>query len=269
MKFVYSFLLSALISLNAFSQVPSIVSFTPNNGYVGTQVELTGSGFSSDISKNVVWIGGVKCPVISANPSSLVIEIPLHASRDCFLYTNTETNQSCYSKEKFIVRFNSSKGYNYTSGSFGEAVNFTLGAIGSPFNAKKFNLSDIDEDGKLDIVAFNDYSTVTFFLNNATPGTINSSTFVSSSQTVLTTDQYFRHTVISDWDSDGKLDYMAGLPGYAGSSLYKNTSTVGSPSLVHSYNTPTSYTFMPAPFDANRDGKIDIICLYDVQDRVY
>lgn len=259
--------------LNA--QVPTITSFNPSHGIPGTSVTVNGTNFSTTLSNNVIWLGAIKCNVTSATSTQLIITIPNHASHDFFLYTNTISNLSTQSLKKFLVGFNNDNGYTYGANSFAAATSFTIGSISSFDAAKKFNLSDIDEDGKVDVVAFTGNSTtraVYYLRNNATPGIVNSSTFSITTATPnvpANTSATYGHTLATDLNSDGRLDYIGSVVGYNGTSFYKNASTTGSPALTFQSTTPTSYTAMPSPFDINKDGKIDILSYYNSSDESY
>lgn len=53
-----------------------ITGITPNNGPAGTEVTITGSGFSTKASEITVTLNSISCPVIAAKTSELKITIP-------------------------------------------------------------------------------------------------------------------------------------------------------------------------------------------------
>jgi hypothetical protein len=58
---------------------PTISSFTPVSGPVGTTVTITGNNFSAILSENTVTLGDRSVPVASATPTALTITIPTGA----------------------------------------------------------------------------------------------------------------------------------------------------------------------------------------------
>jgi hypothetical protein len=58
-----------------FKYLPAITAFDPLSGPIGSNVTITGSGFSQDPESNVVKIGDVVAEVISGNANQLVIKV--------------------------------------------------------------------------------------------------------------------------------------------------------------------------------------------------
>ncbi len=168
-----------------------------------------------------------------------------------------------------LLKFQNTSGYTYTTTSFDNAVSFTIGAFDGHFNSEKYSLTDIDGNGKIDIVALNGTNTISYLMNSASQGVINSSTFTTSTSAANTASSNYSHTISTDFDGDGDLDFMGSVVGYNGSSFYKNTSSIGAPSVAHQVNTGSSYTAMPNPLDINNDGKIDLLSFYHANDITY
>ena len=59
-----------------FIAPPTISSFSPVAGPVGSAVTIFGSGFSATASENVVYFGGAKAPVNTASSTSLTVTVP-------------------------------------------------------------------------------------------------------------------------------------------------------------------------------------------------
>ena len=55
---------------------PSITSFAPTSGFVGTQVTIAGSNFSENISDVTVQFNGVNATIISASKTQIVVSTP-------------------------------------------------------------------------------------------------------------------------------------------------------------------------------------------------
>lgn len=60
--------------------MPTLTSFTPSSGYVGTAVTISGSGFSALPSGNDVRFNGMQAEVFAATPTSLQVYVPTGAS---------------------------------------------------------------------------------------------------------------------------------------------------------------------------------------------
>jgi sugar lactone lactonase YvrE len=67
---------SPIQSSGSFTVPMTVTSMTPNPAAPGTQVAITGSGFSSTPASNSVTLGGVAATVISASPNALVVAAP-------------------------------------------------------------------------------------------------------------------------------------------------------------------------------------------------
>ncbi len=55
---------------------PTISSFSPTSGLIGTTVTITGTNFNTTASNNVVYFGAVKATVNSASSTSLNVTVP-------------------------------------------------------------------------------------------------------------------------------------------------------------------------------------------------
>ncbi|MGN6421253.1 MAG: FG-GAP-like repeat-containing protein [Pseudobacter sp.] len=265
MKKLYTALL-LLCSLSAISQIPVISSFTPLSGPAGTVVTITGTNFNTTASRNIVWLGGMRCTITSASATSLTVTVPEYAEWDFFHYTNTGTTNSCYSSRKFLITFTSARGYDYTPGTFLLTGSFPAqGTMNTNVPNNKYFIGDINNDRLPDVVIPSGFNNLTFNTGNMGGGsTQRNVTFTSTSS------QNIGSMSAADWDGDGDLDYMVAVPGYAGSGFLKNNGlSNGNPVLGNLVATGSSYTFSPNPVDFNNDGKIDVMGLYGVQDQIY
>lgn len=265
MKKLYTALL-LLCSLSAISQIPTITSFTPLSGPAGTTVTITGTNFNTTASLNVVWLGGMRCTISAVSATQLTVVVPEHAEWDFFHYTNTGTNNSCYSSRKFLVTFTSARGYDYTPGTFILSGSFpAIGTMNTNIPNNKYFLGDINNDRLPDVVIPSGFNNLTFNTGNVGGGYTQRDVSFTS-----TASQNIGSMSAADWDGDGDLDYMVAVPGYAGSGFLKNNGlSSGNPVLGNLVATGSSYTFSPNPVDFNNDGKIDVMSLYNVQDRIY
>ncbi|WP_437918033.1 IPT/TIG domain-containing protein [Sphingobacterium sp. LRF_L2] len=53
-----------------------VLSFAPDNGLAGTQVLITGTGFSSNLAEHTVTFNGVRATVLGATSNTLTVEAP-------------------------------------------------------------------------------------------------------------------------------------------------------------------------------------------------
>lgn len=61
-------------------QTLGILALTPDNGLAGTTVTITGTGFSTVPSENLVYFNGIPAPVTAATETSLVLDAPANLS---------------------------------------------------------------------------------------------------------------------------------------------------------------------------------------------
>lgn len=75
--------------------LPKIFSFEPLKQVIGGMVTLHGKNFSPTPSNNIVYLGDVRCEIISAYSDELVVKIPQSASFDKFrVWVNNLTSTS-------------------------------------------------------------------------------------------------------------------------------------------------------------------------------
>ena len=86
---------------SAESQPVLITSITPDSGFVGTEVLISGTNFSDNSTQDIVRIGGVTANVISATNSQLRITVPDSANSGKI--TVTVNGQTGTSGENFTV----------------------------------------------------------------------------------------------------------------------------------------------------------------------
>jgi len=82
---------------------PTITSFSPTSGPIGTTVTITGTNFSTTTTNNIVWFGAVKATVTAATSTSLSVTLPIGATYQPISVTvNGSTD---YSSAPFSVTF--------------------------------------------------------------------------------------------------------------------------------------------------------------------
>ncbi|TAD82955.1 MAG: hypothetical protein EAY75_15525 [Bacteroidetes bacterium] len=136
-----------LSCLVAAAQVPSITSFTPTSGSAGTSVTITGTNFNASTVNNAVYFGKVRATVNSSTATQIVCTVPFGVIASPISITNTSTRLQGKSLAWFKPTFGASA---LSATSFNTIVSTSLGVSASP---KLVQLADINNDGKLDIVA--------------------------------------------------------------------------------------------------------------------
>ena len=137
----FIFLFFLLIGTSSFAQ-PIISSFTPMSGPSGTAVTITGTGFSTTASDNIVYFGAVRANVSAATTNTLSVTVPPGASQ---LPVSVTVNRlTGYSTGIFSVTFPG-------------ADNLSVGAFDSKIDSptvlmqRGLAIADYDGDGKPDM----------------------------------------------------------------------------------------------------------------------
>lgn len=232
------------------ASIPTITSFSPGSGPVGTVVTITGTNFNPTASNNTVFFGSVKATVVSATATQLVVVVPAGAT-----YKPIEVvagNLSCFSVTPFNVTQSCPGAINLSS------FNFT-NSLTSYGNVTAQTLADMDGDGLVDILAVDTNSYfISTFRNTSTGGNI------SFGSRVIVSNKYRPSAIaVDDLDGDGKLDMIVSNKGFNTIALYRGA---GFPGYISLY-TFLEYNTLVAPVsvatgDIDLDGKPDIIISY-------
>lgn len=131
------------------------------------------------------------------------------------------------------------------------------GAFSTGVGPRKLALADIDQDGKLDIIATNQSdNTISVIRNTSTVATIS---FAAAINFVVPTTPEGINT--SDLDGDGKPDIMVACSDANTSAVFRNTSVPGTISLGTRQDFATgSYPWDVIGADLDGDGKPEMIC---------
>jgi hypothetical protein len=146
----------------AYAQVPTISSFSPTSGPIGTSVTITGTNFNTTAAANKVYFGAVKALTNSATSTSLGVSVPVGATFAPISVTDTTKGLTAYSSAPFVVTFPSSRIIDTTS--FASKVDFTTGT--SPYSVA---IGDIDGDGKPDLIVANNGGSTVSVMRNTVP----------------------------------------------------------------------------------------------------
>jgi ELWxxDGT repeat protein len=231
------------------SPVPSITSFTPTSGTLGTSITITGTGFNTTPANNVVIFGATNATVTGATATQLTVTVPAGATYAPITVLNASTGLLAYSNNSFTPTFSPSKGIITTS-DFSAKVDFTTGT--NPYSVA---IGDLNGDGKPDLVVANRTSnTVSVFRNTGSAGTISYASrmnFAAGSKPWS--------VAIGDLDGDGKADLAVVNNGSNTVSVFRNTGSNG----IFDFDTKVDFTTGTGPFsvsinDLDYDGRADL-----------
>ncbi len=232
---------------------PTIASFNPTSGPVGTTVTIDGLQFSPTPSNNMVYFGAARATVTAATSSSLTVTVPTGAT---FAPITVAVGGSiAYSQSPFVVSF--PDGGVINSCSFSAPTTYSSGNFGFGLTT-----ADLDLDGKVDIVISNPTAgTLMIFRNTSTTGVLDATSFAASVD--LPASSSVQHVVASDVDGDGKLDLVSA--GYDGNviSIFRNIATPGNLTAA-SFEARVDLATGARPFDMEAvdldgDGRTDIV----------
>ncbi len=232
--------------------VPTLLSFSPSKAAPGSTVSFSGTGFSTNALNNDVWIGATKATVISSTANSISTIVPSGASTDYIRVLNKETQLAIQSNNFFIATFSPSKDSILSSEI---APKLDLNTLANP---EDIRVSDIDGDGKPDIIVANyTAGSISVFRNTSTSGSLDISNF-SRKDFVSGTNATF--ISVADLDNDGKQDLIVANQGENSISILKNISISGNVL----FNSPVKITTPLTPIgigigDFDRNGWLDIV----------
>lgn len=238
------------------SRPPSISSFSPAAGHIGTLVTITGSDFDPEIKNNIVLFGSARAVVLFASTTQLTCTVPAGASFKPLSVLNTSTSLTGHAARPFHVTFDGGEG-NFTGSSFRAMVTYQLGTeTGYPDYVEG---TDLDGDNKPELmVAFDTFNSdsIGIYLNTSTGDSI-------SFAPKINLDRIYGFGVAvfgtGDLDGDGMKDIVADAGG-GSLSAYLNTSTPGNisflPRLPLSQAKGTDKIFIE---DLDNDGRNDIV----------
>ena len=257
-----------LTSLYSFGQ-PIVSSFAPLTANVGASITIDGSGFNSTASNNVVYFGSVKATTISsASANQLVVAVPNGAAHQPIRVINTSTGLMGASSAKFVPKYSGSSTAfttsKFTLSSITSSTSPSVSGMGSTSTSsyvrRSSGIGDFDGDGKVDVVVI-DYSNsqIAIFKNGTSSGTIAAGNFT---KTTVSTAANPRDIEVIDINNDGKLDILVScstnLANNKISVLINNGTSSISFATKQDFSVTTGLHLLKS-FDANNDGKMDII----------
>ena len=224
---------------------PTVTSFSPSNGVIGSNITITGTNFNTISSNNAVFFGATKATVISATATTLTVTVPTSATYQNISVTNLGSNLIGYSAKPFNVTL---------SGNIAFASKQDKATGAEPYDIR---MSDIDGDGKPDIAVTNNSSNnVSILRNTSVSGTVSTATKID-----FTTGTNPQSLCAGDLDGDGKLDIVTANNGSGTISVLRNTSVPGTVSFATKIDFSTGASSGPASVsigDIDGDGKPDL-----------
>ncbi|MDA0987453.1 MAG: IPT/TIG domain-containing protein, partial [Bacteroidetes bacterium] len=243
------------VQTNLFAQVPTITSFTPTTGPVGTTVTITGTNFNTTAANNIVWFGATKATVITASATLLTVTVPVGATYEPIKVLNTANRLMAQSTKPFVVSFG---GSGILATTFSSKVDFTTGT------PRSVAIGDIDGDGKSDLVVASTTSNkVSVFRNTSTSGSLANSPSSFAAKQDFTTGTYPYQVAIGDLDGDGLSDLVTVnwlSYGTSGLSVFRNTSTSGTVTFATAVGLTTGANPLSVAIgDMDGDGLSDLV----------
>ncbi|MBN2615960.1 MAG: VCBS repeat-containing protein, partial [Bacteroidales bacterium] len=134
--------------------IPTISSFSPTSGPVGTTDTIKGTYFNTTATNNKVYFGATKATVTAATDTTLVVTVPVGSDYRYITVTDTTTGLTASSAKPFIVTFQN-------GGNFARKVDYNSGTRPHGVSSGDFN-----GDGIPDLAVVNDNAsgTVSVFL---------------------------------------------------------------------------------------------------------
>jgi hypothetical protein len=252
-------LIICLLFTNYLVAQPTISSFTPASGPVGTTVTITGTGFNTTPANNTVYFGTAKATVSAATTTSLTVTVPAFATYQPI--TVTTNYLTAYSAQSFVVTFPANE---FSWGMFETKVSFPTNR-----NApKKPAIGDLDGDGKPEIVVPNylEVRAISIFKNTSTPGKVS-----LTLATEMGVPQGPADVALGDLNGDGKLDIFVGCNlSINYNYVYWNTSQNGTLSFdggeLYEYHDNDPRAVAIRDFDG--DGLPDVVTANGIWDNV-
>jgi hypothetical protein len=204
-----------------FAQAPLVNSFSPASGPAGTVVTITGSGFGASAADNVVYLGGGKANIVSANSNSITVNVPFSATYNPITVINKTTGLQAVSTKSFLTAANKGEQKAFTNRSF--VRNGSLGFFGLGYALMK--LVDIDGDGKLDAGGIDRYGNeVHIYKNVSTQGKLTSKSFTEAIHFAV--HSYILYELIdvefADLNGDAALDMVITYNSFKSVAIYIN-----------------------------------------------
>lgn len=179
------------------AQAPTITSFSPTSGAVGTTVTIIGTNFNTTPVNNIVYFGTVKATVTASTATSITCAVPVGATSITPIIVQNETN-GLQASSVTTITGKIKRQFNVTHSplAFYNSKPFTVGT-----GPNSTAIGDFNGDGKSDFSVTNYQSaTVSVYLGNGAGG------FVAG--TTVNIDPKPTSIAVGDLNGDGKADFV-------------------------------------------------------------
>jgi len=247
------FIILFLFIITKVISQPTIISFAPASGPIGTEVIINGNNFSPNAIDNIVYFGATKAVVTAASSTSLNVTVPFGATYQPITVLVASEGLLNYSRKPFLVTFDGPQNIDANTlvhkGIFGGASTAAVG--------------DLDNDGKVDLIVINRIPTsntiVLSVLRNISTG---AGSIRFAERVDFQIEFQPRIILVGDLDGDGKLD-LATINSYSRNSIFvfRNTSDgIGDINFAEKDEFPTGRDPRSGFIgDLDRDGKADLV----------
>ena len=231
---------------------PTITSFSPVSGPIGSTVTIFGTNFSAIPANNIVSFGAVRAKVTVATNSYITAVVPDGATFQPI--TVTVNGYIASSFKPFIITFSGASS-QFTANTFSSKIDFTV--MNDPNSVA---ISDMDGDGKPDILSLSpSLGNGLCILRNTSTGAGNLS-FAPKVNYKINVNQN-NHLYVSDLDGDGMPDVLFLNNLNSRFAVLRNTTTAAGTVTLSSemdYST-NAYPRSINVGDIDGDGKPDIL----------
>ena len=254
---------------SVFGQVPTITSFSPRHVFPDENVTVIGSSLPSSVGNCSVFIDGLNAEVVSSTGSQVVFKAPKGKAYGAILIVDKSSRLSGQSIGTLVIK-------NGISGSVANNIlgNTTLAqgqstifsSSVSSSTQRNFTVSDLNNDGKVEILASIRHNQLNVFSTN--PGNSNAFDFSKQSFSNSSNNSNGSNQVTKaiDLTGDGFSDVLSNVAANSVGSVFPNAgnSTISflTPAVLASTATWKFNGYNSSFGDLNKDGKPDFIGAY-------
>lgn len=237
------FFIAAITASTAIAQVPTITSFSPTTGSIGTTVTINGTNFDSTPSNNIVYFGATRANVLTATVTQLTVSVPAGATYQPI--SVLVSGLTAYAASPFVVTFS---GGLIDKNTFSRKLDFPAG-----YSPTSLAISDVNNDGKPDLAVAEIQTTTVSILKNNSPS--NSYSFSLD----YVSPPGAEGIAIGDLDGDGNPDLALANRAELSASLLRNQTVSGSVDFAAKVNFAADQCRGIAIADLDLDGKPDLV----------
>lgn len=246
---------STILCLTSFvysQNTPSISSFAPTTGPIGSTITVNGDNFDEVLNNNAVFFGSSRAEITRGTTTELEVMVP--AGANYAPLTVLVNDLIAYAPEPFVVTFESE---GIVESSYDAKVDFSAG-----IDPTEIALGDFDDDGKTDVIVLNRADNNLSIFRNTTinPGQISYDTKIDFGTGLRPIS-----LALGDLDGDGKTDIAVANYDDNTVTLFHNRST-GAGSISYSQGETLLTGVQPrfvAIGDFDLDGKPDLTVVND------